>query len=35
MEEWKRKSLEAFARKNDYACGMCLESWLIDEKEEA
>ena len=30
MAEWKRKYPEAFARKVDYAAGVCLDGWLID-----
>ena len=30
MEGWKRDYPDAFARKIDYACGVCLEGWLID-----
>ena len=30
MEGWKRDYPEAFARKIDEACGVCLEGWLIE-----
>ena len=35
MEGWKKQYPEAFARKVDEACGVCLEGWMIDEKKEA
>ena len=36
MEQWKRDYPEAFARKIDYAAGVCLEGWMIGDgrKEE-
>ncbi len=34
MERWKREYPEAFARKVDDACGVCLDGWLIAEKKE-
>ena len=34
MEGWKRDYPEAFARKVDYASGVCLEGWLIDADKE-
>ena len=30
MEDWKSKYPEAFARKTDEACGLCLDGWLIN-----
>lgn len=33
MESWKKKYPEAFARKIDEACGVCLEGWMIDDEE--
>ena len=30
MEGWKRDYPDAFARKIDYASGVCLEGWLLD-----
>ena len=30
MAGWKRDYPEAFARKIDYATGVCLEGWLLD-----
>jgi len=30
MAGWKREHPGAFARKLDYAAGVCLEGWLID-----
>jgi len=29
MEGWKRDYPEAFARKLDYAAGVCLEGWIV------
>ena len=34
MEGWKRDYPAAFARKIDEACGICLDGWLISEKNE-
>ena len=34
MEGWKKQYPEAFERKIDEACGICLEGWLIDKEEE-
>ena len=31
MAEWKAKYPEAFARKIDEACGVCLDGWMIRE----
>ena len=31
MEQWKREYPEAFERKIDYATGVCLEGWLVNE----
>ena len=31
MEQWKRDYPEAFARKLDPACGVCLEGWLLPD----
>jgi trimethylamine-N-oxide reductase (cytochrome c) len=33
MAGWKRDYPEAFARKYDKACGLCLEGWLADGQE--
>ncbi len=33
MDAWKQQFPEAFERKMDYACGVCLDSWLISEEE--
>jgi trimethylamine-N-oxide reductase (cytochrome c) len=30
MDEWRAKYPEAFARKTDEGCGVCLEGWMID-----
>jgi len=30
MSEWKVKYPDAFSRKNDKACGNCLDGWLVD-----
>ena len=30
MEEWRKKYPEAFERKFDAACGVCLEGWLLN-----
>ena len=35
MEGWKAQYPEAFGRKVDEACGVCLEGWLIDYDKEA
>ena len=32
MEGWKQKYPEAFERKIDYACGVCLNGWLEGEE---
>ena len=32
---WKQEYPEAFARKGDDACGVCLEGWLVSEKTGA
>jgi anaerobic selenocysteine-containing dehydrogenase len=32
MEGWKRDYPDAFARKIDYAAGVCLDGWLMQEK---
>ena len=32
MDSWKKQYPEAFARKFDEACGVCLEGWMIDEE---
>ncbi len=34
MEGWKRDYPEAFARKIDIAAGVCLDGWLIQDKED-
>ena len=34
LEDWKKKYPEAFARKVDEACGVCLEGWLISNGEK-
>ena len=31
MEGWKKQYPDAFARKVDYACGVCLDGWMIDQ----
>jgi len=31
MQVWKRDNGESFARKVDYAAGVCLDGWLIDD----
>jgi trimethylamine-N-oxide reductase (cytochrome c) len=31
MEEWKARYPDAFARKIDDACGVCLDGWLIEQ----
>ena len=31
METWMRQYPEAFGRKVDEACGVCLDGWLLDE----
>jgi trimethylamine-N-oxide reductase (cytochrome c) len=33
MDEMKRKYPDAFARKVDEGCGLCLDGWLIKEEE--
>jgi hypothetical protein len=33
LEDWKKKYPEAFARKVDEACGVCLDGWLINNEE--
>ena len=33
MEAWKRDYPEAFARKIDYAAGVCLDGWLIGDEQ--
>ena len=30
MDGWRRDYPEAFARKSDIACGVCLEGWLAE-----
>jgi trimethylamine-N-oxide reductase (cytochrome c) len=35
MDGWKKQYPDAFARKVDEACGVCLDGWLIDDKKEA
>ena len=34
MEQWKKKYPKAFGRKVDADCGVCLEGWMLSEKEE-
>ena len=34
MDGWKKQYPEAFERKVDEACGLCLEGWLIPEGSE-
>ena len=29
MDAWKKQYPEAFARKVDEACGVCLDGWMI------
>ena len=35
MEGWKKQYPDAFGRKVDEACGVCLDGWLIDADKEA
>jgi len=35
MEGWKKQYPDAFARKVDEACGVCLEGWLIGYDKDA
>jgi hypothetical protein len=36
MEQWKRDYPQAFARKVDYAAGVCLEGWMVgDARKES
>jgi trimethylamine-N-oxide reductase (cytochrome c) len=32
MENWKKQYPDAFARKIDYATGVCLDGWLIGKE---
>ena len=33
MEQWKKDYPEAFARHIDPDAGVCLQGWLLDDKE--
>ena len=35
LEQWKKDYPDAFSRKIDPACGVCLGGWLLDEKVRA
>jgi trimethylamine-N-oxide reductase (cytochrome c) len=33
MDGWRAKYPEAFARKVDYAAGVCLDGWLLRQQQ--